>query len=132
MRKSNYYAQFAEGDKDFLDSLKKSITTVAGKEFIAKIEYKMHYEPAMANDLLLSEFDNEEGVYLVRCYDHEFIVGRHLGDKYEDEFYAMSFSEAMNANLKDCHFTSDDTTLINWLVNRDFKGLRYNHNYDLM
>lgn len=131
MKKDNF-SQLIGGDKVFIDKIKESLSTDAGKEFISKIEFKMQYEPAMSNELLLSEFDNDEGIYLVRCYDHEFILGCHIGNKYEEEFYAMTFSEAMNANLKTCNFIDHDITMIDWLINRDFKGMRYNHNYDLM
>ena len=127
----NKPTQLVKDDKVLLDSLKQIVNTDAGKEFLSKIEFKMQYEPAMANELLLSEFDNDEGIYLVRCYDHEFIVGCHIGDKYEEEFYAMSFSEAMNVNLKEYHFIDDNITMFQWLANRDFKGVRYNNNYDL-
>lgn len=130
--KNKNITPLVDDDMRFINTLKEQINTVAGKEFLSKIEYKMQYEPAPANDLLLSEYDNNEGIYLVRCYDHEFILGCHVGEKYEEEFYAMTFSEAMKTNLKTCKFINDDVTMIEWLTNRDFKGMRYNHNYDLM
>ena len=130
--KNNKFMPLVKEDKLFLDSLEHTVNTVAGKEFLSKIKFKMQYEPAMANDLLLSEFDNDEGIYIVRCYDHEFIVGRHIGDKYEEEGDAMSFSQAMNVNLKNNNFAAEDVTLFQWLANRDFKGIRYNNNYDLI
>ena len=92
----------------------------------------MEFEPAPANDLIMSENDNEDGIYIVRCYDHEFMIGCNAGGKQREEQYAMNFAEAMTTNLKDCGFITDDLTLMTWLQNRNFKGVRYNHNYDLM
>ena len=44
----------------------------------------------------------------------------------------MKLSEALNANLKQLGYLDRDITLLDWLRERDYKGIRYNHNYALM
>ena len=75
---------------------------------------------------------NEDGIYIVRCYDYEFIIGCHVGDTFKEEKYTMNFSDALETNLKNCGFIDDNLTLLEWLRNRNFKGVQYDHNYDLM
>ena len=96
------------------------------------MKHKIEFEPAMSNDLIMSENDNEDGIYIVRCYDYEFIVGCHVGDIFKEEQYTMNFSDALSTNLKECGFIKDNLTLLEWLRKRNFKGVQYDHNYDLM
>lgn len=119
-------------DSKFFENLGDAFASTAEKDFFEKMKYKIEYEPAMANDLIMSEHDNEDGIYIVRCYDYEFIIGCHVGDLFKEEQYAMNFSSALATNLKDCGFIEDNLTLLEWLRKRDFEGVQYDHNYDLM
>ena len=119
-------------DKLFFDNLGDKFISTEEKIFFEKMKYKMEFEPAMSNDLIMSEHDNEEGIYIVRCYDYEFIIGCHVGDTFKEEKYTMNFSDALETNLKECGFTDDNLTLLEWLRKRNFKGVQYDHNYDLM
>lgn len=119
-------------DSQFFESLGDVFTSSAEKDFFERMKYKIENEPAVANDLIMSEHDNEDGIYIVRCYDYEFIIGCHVGDLYKEEQYAMNFSSALATNLKDCGFVKDNLTLLDWLRKRDFEGVQYDHNFDLM
>ena len=44
----------------------------------------------------------------------------------------MNFSSALATNLKDCGFVEDNLTLLDWLRKRNFEGVQYDHNFDLM
>ena len=119
-------------DSQFFESLGDAFASTAEKYFFEKMKYKIEYEPAMANDLIMSEHDNEDGIYIVRCYDYEFIIGCHVGELFKEEQYAMNFSSAIATNLKDCGFIEDNLTLLEWLRKRNFEGVQYDHNFDLM
>ena len=81
---------------------------------------------------IMFEEDNDDHIYIVRCYYEEFIIGHGLKGKYDEEFHVMTLSEALNANLMQLGFLSRDITLLDWLRERDYEGIRYNHNYALM
>lgn len=74
-------------DKRFFENLSKTFNSAEEKEFFDKMKYKIEFEPAIANDLIMSEYDNEDGIYIVRCYDYEFIIGCHIGDIFHEEVF---------------------------------------------
>lgn len=59
------------------------------KVFFEKIRYKMEYEDAPSNDLIMFEEDNDDHIYIVRCYYDEFIVGHGLDGNYDEELHVM-------------------------------------------
>ena len=119
-------------DEELFSSIEGHYTSSDEKVFFVNMKHKMEFEPAMSNDLIMSEHDNEDGIYIVRCYDYEFIIGCHVGDTFKEEKYTMNFSDALETNLKDCGFIDDNLTLLEWLRKRNFKGVQYYHNYDLI
>ena len=50
------------------------------KEFFERMKFKIENEPAPANDLIMSNRNNNDGIYIVRCYDYEFRIGCHVGE----------------------------------------------------
>jgi len=124
--------ELAPKDKHLFDNLGDKFTSAEEKNFFEKMKYKLEFEPAMSNDLIMSEHDNENGIYIVRCYDCEFIIGCRSADNFKEEKYTMNFSDALETNLKECGFIDDNLTLFEWLLKRNFKGVQYDHNYDLI
>ena len=112
--------------------MEEHYTSFNEKVFFEKMKFKIEFEPAMSNDLILSEHDNEDGIYIVRCYDCEFIIGCHVGENFKEEKHTMNFSDALETNLQECGFIDDNLTLLEWLRKRNYNGVRYDHNYDLM
>ena len=102
------------------------------KEFFERMKFKIEYEPAPANDLIMSNRNNDDGIYIVRCYDYEFRIGCRCGKEYKEEFYAMDFHDALNVNLRECGFIDENLSLLDWLRKLNYKGIEYNHNFDLM
>ena len=102
------------------------------KEFFERMKFKIECEPAPANDLIMSNRNNDDGIYIVRCYDYEFRIGCHVGEEYKEEFYAMDFHDALNVNLRECGFIDENLSLLEWLRKRNYKDVEYNHNFDLM
>ncbi len=102
------------------------------KTFFEKVRFKMEYELAPSNDLLLSEIDDDDQIYIVRVDYDEFIIGHGTVGNYDEECHVMNLSEALNTNLKEKGFLDRDITLHEWLRERDYQGIRYNHNYAFM
>ena len=75
----------------------------------------------------MSEYDNEDKIYIVREEYSEFVVGRE--DILEEQHY-MNLSETLSANLRETGLLDRDITLFQWLRERDYKGVMYDHNYD--
>lgn len=102
------------------------------KIFFEKMRYKMEYEITLSNDLIMFELDNEDLIYIVRCIYDEIILGHGTEGHYAPEHHVMNLSEALNSNLKELGYINRDITLLEWLRERDYKGIMYNHNADLM
>lgn len=100
------------------------------KEFFERMKFKIESEPAPANDLIMSNRNNDDGIYIVRCYDYEFRIGCHVGEEYKKEFYAMDFHDALYVNLHECGFINENLSLLEWLRKRNYNGVEYNHNFD--
>lgn len=44
----------------------------------------------------------------------------------------MDFHDALYVNLRECGFIDENITLLEWLRKRNYNGVEYNHNFDLM
>lgn len=102
------------------------------KTFFENMKQKMENELAISNDLILSEVDNDDLIYIVRCIYDEIIVGHGTAGHYDPEHHVMNLSQALNANLKELGYLDRDITLFDWLRERDYEGVMYDHNYDLI
>lgn len=119
-----------EEDVKLLESQPKQGETENEKKFWAMMKKKILGEFAPSADLLLSEHDNDEEIYLVRYYFHEFRIGRgRVNERTRQAIYTDSFTEAIYADL--CPLLDRHITLIEWLRERDFKGVDYDGNYAL-
>ena len=115
-------------DKALFDSMIGHYQSDNEREFFEKQRYKQENVITISNDLLLHEDNNEDKIYIVRCWFDEYVIGGE-GYKHGEEHY-MNLSEALNANLKEIGVLNRDITLFQWLRERDYKGVEYNHNFD--
>ena len=92
--------------------------------FFEKMKNKMENEIAPSNDLIMFEEDNEDNIYIVRCIYDEFIIGHGTTGHYDEELHVMNLSDALNVNLKELGFLDRDITVLGWLRERDYKGVR--------
>ncbi len=98
------------------------------REFFEKQRYKEEYVVTISNDLVLHEDNNEDKIHIIRCWFCEYVVG---GEGYlKGEEHYMNLSETLNANLKKIGVLDRDITLFQWLRERDYKGIEYDHNFD--
>jgi hypothetical protein len=95
--------------------------------FFRNMKFKQEYEPTLSNDLIISESDNEDEIYLVRVEYDEYLVGK--GDDEAHEVHVMNLSEALSVDLSTVGLNRK-LTLFEWLKQRDYAGVLYNRNYD--
>lgn len=114
-------------DRELFERMEGQYRTAAESEFFKKIRYKQEYVMTSANDLILFEDNNPDGVYIVRCWYEEYVVGN--GFSMAEEHY-MSLHEALSVNLKEIGVLDEDITLFDWLRKHDYAGVEYDHNYD--
>lgn len=91
------------------------------------MKFKQEYEPTLSNDLIVSESDNDDKIYLVRVEYDEYLVGK-AGNE-ELEVHVMNLSEALSVDLSVVGLNRK-LTLLEWLKQRDYVGVMYDHNYD--
>ncbi len=116
-----------EEDDNLFASMKDNYQSENEREFFEKILYKQQWECSLSNDLILSEKDNEDEIYIVRVYFEEYIVGKK--GKIEEE-HVMNLSTALNLNLKEIGVLDESITLFEWLRRRDYVGVKYDNDFD--
>lgn len=118
-------------DKVLFEKMETQYVSDNEKNFFKNIRYKQEFEITGLNDLLVSEYENSDEIYIVReCYE-EYIVGHGIGADGAQEEHVMSLSEALNLNLKDLGYIDRNVTVLEWLRECDYVYVKYNRNYDL-
>ena len=113
--------------KEYYEKMAKVYCSENERVFFETMKERQQHVFTYANDLLLSEYDNEDSIYIVRHYYNEFEIGR---AGLMEDVYAMDLEEAMAINLKDAGLLDNDVTLLEWLRARDYKGIKYDGNFD--
>jgi hypothetical protein len=98
------------------------------ENFFRNLEFKQLNKPTVCNELLVSEHDNADEIYLVRIEYEEYLVGHGLGNQQEEE-HVMNLSEALAINLKNIGFQRG-ITMWQWLKENDYKFVRYDRDYE--
>ena len=100
------------------------------KTFFENIHVKMLSELAPCRELLLSENDNNDQIYFLRDQYEEFIVGTtKKPSPCESSIHTMTLFEALEANLKELGFLERNISFLQWLRERDYENMKYDHNY---
>ncbi len=118
-------------DIDLFVTMKGKYFSVNEENFFKNIQYKQEYEITSLNDLLISEYENQDEIYLVREYYEEYVIGHGIDSDGAQEEHVMTLSEALSINLKDVGFIDRDLTLLQWLRECDYECVNYNRNHDL-
>lgn len=114
-------------DKALFESMVGHYQSDNEREFFENLRFKQENVFTVSHDLILHEDNNEDGLYIVRCEYEEYIVGQ---EKVIEEQHVMFLAEALQMNLKEAGLLDRDITLFDWLRERDYKGVEYDHNYD--
>ncbi len=116
--------------EEFEEAIKNALTPNE-KEFFVKMRSKELFEIAASNDVLMSDSDNPDKLYILRVGSDDILIGRdieHPKDSPSPEEYAGLFL-ALKQNIS--HFVGRNITLLEWLRERDFNGIKYDQNNDL-
>ena len=116
-------------DKKLFESMKGHYQSVNEENFF---KIKQEYECTSLNDLIVSEYENEDEIYIVREYNEEYVVGHGIETDGVQEEHVMNLSEALALNLKDLGFLNRDVTLLQWLRECDYQVVNYERNYDII
>lgn len=119
-------------DEILFKSMEDRYQTNNEANFFRNLRYKQEYEVALSNDLLISEHDNNDYIYFVRVEYDEYIVGCGIGEKNQKEIHVMNLSEALSVRLRTLGYQGEDISLLQWLRQRDYNSVMYDHNYDLI
>lgn len=117
-------------DKELFERMRLESCSDNERVFFEKMEYKELYEyPISSFDVILSELDNDEGIFFVKCYTSEYLIGKKAKDlvkKLKD--VPTSLSDALNEDL--FILLGKHITLWEWLRMRDFSNLNYNYEWE--
>ena len=112
--------------------MKGNYVSVNEENFFKNIKYKQEYECTLLNDLLVSEYENNDEIYVVREIFEEYVIGHGIGTNGAQEEHVMNLSEALALNLKEVGFIDRDITLWDWLRECDYNVVNYERNYDII
>ena len=118
-------------DSALFESMKGRYVSENEAEFFRKMQHKEEQEITGLNELLVSEYENDDESYLVREYYEEYLVGHGIGTDGAEEEHVMTLSDALSLNLKELGFIDRDLTLLEWLRESGYRYVNYDRNYDL-
>lgn len=121
-----------DGDEKLFSSMKGNYLSKNEENFFKNIQYKEEYECTALNDLLVSEYENADEIYVVRQVYEEYVVGQGIGSNGVKEEHVMCLSDALALNLKDLGFIDRNLTLWEWLRECDYSVVNYERNYDII
>lgn len=125
------WASLSDTPEEFENAIQNA-ATFNEKEFFKKLRYKELNETAASNDVLMNEADNSDGLYILRVGSDGILIGRSIstpGQSPTPEEYAGIFL-ALKQNIS--KFIGRNISLLEWLRERDFKGIKYDQNNDYM
>ena len=121
----------AKEDETLFHTMEGRYVSPNEENFFKNLQYKEEYEITGLNDLLISEYENKDEIYLVRMYYEEYVVGQGINSDGTREVHVMTLSEALSVNLKDAGLLDRNLSLWEWLRESDFVYVNYNRNHDL-
>jgi hypothetical protein len=119
-------------DKKLFESMKGKYISVNEENFFNNIQYKQEYECTALNDVIVSAYENNDEIYVVREIYEEYVVGHGIGTNGAYEEHVMNLSEALALNLKDLGYIDRNLTLWEWLRECDYAVVNYERNYDII
>lgn len=117
-------------DEELFSKMENNYISENERTFFETQKYKQIYVVTCSNDLVISEYDNNDHIYLVRIAFDEYELGHGIGNMYDEDFHTMCLAEVLEANLSDLGYIDRNITLLDWLRERDYEGVLYNHNND--
>ncbi len=121
-----------DADEKLFASMKGHYQSVNEENFFKNIQYKQEYECTALNDVLISAYENDDEIYVVREVYEEYVVGKGRGTNGAHEVHVMNLSEALALNLRELGFIDQNLSLWEWLRECDYTVVNYERNYDII
>ena len=102
------------------------------ENFFKNMQYKQEYEVTALNDLIVSEYENADEIYIVRMYNEEYVVGHGIDTDGAFEEHTLCLSDALTLHLKALGYIERNLTLWDWLRECDYAVVNYERNYDIL
>ncbi len=103
--------------------INETCVSLAEKKFFeSQNEKALH--PIDGCEVVMDAADNEDGLYLIRCLATEYELGVSSASGLTQEIHTFSLSEILQVNLREAGFLDRDITFLEWLRERDFRGVK--------
>lgn len=129
MKEEDGWECLSDTPQEFEQAIKNAISENE-RVFFETFRYKVLNETAFSNDVLMDNLDNEDGLYILRVRVDDVMIGRRTPD--DMEVGAPVEFEGIFAVVDEDLFEwiGRHVTLLQWLRERDFSGIRYDANND--
>jgi hypothetical protein len=119
-------------DKALFQKMEESWRTDNEHLFFQTLRRKMECENAPWPEVLISEYDNKDELYLLRQTYDEFMLGRgkSRNEWQSSEQHKMSLADTLQINLKGANLLDKDISFFDWLRQCDYMCVRYDHSND--
>lgn len=120
-------------DEMLLQSILKTPYSAKEKSFFETIQKKMESENAPWEEVIVSSYDNNDELSLMRLTYDEFILskGMNKNEWLTNMIHCMSLSEVMNINLLEAGLYKENITLLQWLRKNDYEYVILDHSKDI-
>lgn len=127
----DYNEYFPVEDRELFKRMQREYVSEKEKEFFEQMICKEIYDmPVSGFDVIMHENDNEDGLFIDKCYGSEYKIGRTFdGKTYRLSEYPLNLSEAIACDLYE--LLGRHITILEWLRERDYKGVRYDYPWEL-
>jgi len=127
----NHNEQFPVDDKDLFERMQNSFVSDNEKHFFENMIRKEIYDfPASKFDTIMHETDNEDGIFIDKCYNSEYKVGRKKEGMIQTlSDYPQNLSELLVLDLYD--LLNKHISVHEWLRQRDYQGVRYDYPWEV-
>lgn len=120
--------QISQREVDFIDKCIADAQTNEERYFLERIKAKEMGEFAPSADLLVSERDNADQLFLVRYYFTEYKIDS-MSARSGSSIYCISFEDLMKEDLG--QLLGRRVTILDWLREQKFACVGYYGNYAL-
>jgi len=126
----SYNEQLPVADKELYKSMKDKFVSDNERTFFENMIRKEIYDfPASSFDVIMHEKDNEDGLFIDKCYDSEYKVGRKTdGRTAVISVLPQSLSELLQLDLYEV--LNKHISVLDWLRQRDYSGVRYDYPWE--
>lgn len=123
------WEDLADTPQEFKEAINNSISENE-RIFFEKLKYKFLHETAASNDVLMNEVDNDDGMFIIRVGTDDILIGKNLSNP-DEKTSPSEFGGIFLALDQDLYkYLHRHITLLEWLRERDYKGIRYDANND--